>query len=112
MINFTFINDWAQLFSKNYNWKNYRITFFNLEFEDDVVMASYDLIIVILGIGVLITYSTSKKTCELIEIERRLEEYESGKATTTKGIPWEEVRAQLTEGRCPRCYFLLDGSEE
>ena len=109
MINFVLVNDWTQLFNKSYNWKNYRITFFNFEFEDDVMLASYELTIVILGLGVMIRYSTGKKTPELLQIERTVDAYKSGEET---GTPWEEVQAQLTEGRCPRCYFLLDGSEK
>jgi hypothetical protein len=45
----------------------------------------------------------------MLKIEEQLAQIDAG---TLETVPFEEIHAPFMEGRCPRCYFKIDGSEK
>jgi len=106
----TFINQWDQLINfKKYNWTEWSWFIIRISYENDIIMGAYELEFIILGIGVRFRYCKPIKTPEMLKLEEQLAQLDAG---TLKTTPWEEIHAPFMEGRCPRCYFKIDGSEK
>lgn len=105
---FSFINEWTQLFGK-YNWTNWNWALVQFAYENDIILGAFELEIILLGIGVRIRITKPIKTPEMLELEEQVKQIKAG---TLKTIPWEEIHYPFMVGRCPRCYYKIDGSEE
>jgi hypothetical protein len=106
----TFINQWDQLINfKTYNWTEWSWFIIRISYENDVIMGAYELEFILFGIGVRFRYCLPIKTPEMLKLEDQLAQLDAG---TLKTVPWEEVHGPFMEGRCPRCYFKVDGSEK
>jgi hypothetical protein len=105
---FSFINEWKQWFG-GYNWTNWNFCLVQFMYENDIILGGYELQVIIFGLGGRVRYNKPIKTKEMLSLEKQVEGIKDG---TLETRDWEEIKGELMQGRCPRCWFKIDGSED
>ena len=104
----TFINEWGQIFG-GYNWTNWNLCFIGLSYENDIILGAWELELVLFGLGIRLRLTKPIETPEMLELKEQVKQLDAG---TLKTTPWDEIHDPFMIGRCPRCYFKIDGSEK
>lgn len=111
---FSTINEWRQL-RGGYNWTNWNWVLVQAAYENDIIMGGYELQVILLGLGLRVRWNKPIKTKEMLRIDEQMKEYDACAAAGVE-VPgsrdWKDVKAELMEGRCPRCWYKIDESEK
>lgn len=69
------LQDWAEWFQRDYNWRNFH--FIGLEYEDEFCMGNREFVLYLLGIGVRIYWIYDDQAEMRAEVRRRMEQIKS-----------------------------------
>lgn len=67
-----FLQDWAEWFTGQYNWRNFH--FIAIQYEDEWCMGNRECVLYFLGVGLRICWVYNEHAEDRIEVKRRMEE--------------------------------------